>query len=372
MIKTVVDYADIDRIIDFLLECPVVYFDTETTGLDPHTGTLLLLSIHGNNGINEFTFVFDILRMGVEVLHQLKAIFHNPAILKVAHNAVFDWKWLYHNADVYTSPVYCTMIAEQVVQAGLLFSGFSLADVTERRLGRKLDKSVREQFIERDLNIPFSQEELAYAGEDTVVLEPIYMQQRDELIKKDLSKIINLECQLIPITSQLEYNGIEINEERLRAAQPVVMRVIEDATQKLQDEIISSGAADEITFSRDGYSAINVGSPKQMLQALNAIGVDTTSLSKKELSDWDAKWAIKHKKLAASSGGDDEFDVGYAHPVLRQHAIRTAAAKLEGTYISGLIPKINPITRRIHPGYKQCGAPATGRMSGVNPKVLGR
>ena len=361
----VTTYQSIPEIIEFLSACTRIYFDVETTGLDPHTTELLLVSIHAE----DVTFVFDVLALGVEVLAELKPVFENPAIEKIAHNAVFDWKHIYHHGDIYTAPVYCTLIAEQVLKSGILFSGFGLDDVVERRLKQRMDKTIRENFIDRDIRIPFTTEELAYAAEDTIVLAPIYMQQQEEILAENLQDVILLESSLIPITAQLEYEGICIDEQRLIDAHPVVERLIVTATQHLQDEIIRAEVANEITFSRDGYSAVNVGSPKQMLQVFNELGIGVKSLGKKELSDWDAQWARKHKKLGAAAESEDDFDIGYAHPVLRQHAIRTAAAKLQGTYIEGLRNRINPVTKRIHAGWKQCGAASTGRMASTGPNM---
>lgn len=367
-IKNITSYENIPEIVAFLQSCPVVYIDTETTGLDPHTGELLILSAHASNGNDAFTFTFDIVAMGVDVLHDLKVVLENPNIRKVAHNATFDWKWLYHAGDIYTAPIYCTLIAEQVIQSGLLLSGFGLDAVAERRLNIKMDKSIRQNFINRDTRIPFTDVELTYAAEDTIILASIYEQQQVEIARESLERVILLESTLIPITAQLEYDGIEIDEVRLRAAAPVVAHLMVTAAQHLQDEIINAGVANEITFTRDGYSVVNVASPKQMLDVFNRMGIQVKSLGKKELSDWDAQWARKHKKKSVADS-DDDFDIGYAHPVLREHAVRTATAKLQGTYIEGLLAKINPVTHRIHAGWKQCGAPATGRMSSSGPNL---
>jgi DNA polymerase-1 len=372
------DIKGIQESVKFLEQCSRIYFDFETTGLDPLINPIIILSIYAiHPEYDNQTFVYDLLSIRDETITALKPLFEHPDILKVAHNAVFDWKFMYH-AGVYTSPVECTMIREQVLKSGLYVTGYGLDDIAERRLGIHMDKSVRSGFINRDLSIPLTTAEIEYAGLDAYVLHDIYEQQQREAKDQKLTAVLQLESSIIPITSRMEYYGICIDQDLLREAQPVVQNLVLQAERNLQDEIIRAGLASEIMFDKDGYRAINVGSNPQMLEIFNNLGINVRSMGKKELSDWDAQWArsnnrqVKSVSNASIDGSDHNDDsdihIGYAHPILRQHAIRTAASKLEGTYITGLINRINPVTGRIHPGFKQCGAVSTGRFSSVAPK----
>lgn len=362
---------DSENAIAFLQGCTTVYFDFETTGLDPHRDTLIILSLHGTHPqYDSQTFVFDLLS-DPNLVDDVAGVLEDPSIIKIAHNAVFDWKFLY-NKGIYTSPVVCTMIQEQILKSGLLFSGFGLDDLAERRLGIKMDKTIRNGFINRDLTVPLTDAEIKYAADDAWVLEAIFGQQCQEIKQQGLVEVARLESSLIPTTSKMEYHGVCINDEHLRAAVPAVQHILDESSQRLQDEIIQNGLASELIFDADGYTAANVGSPKQMLDIFKRMGINVRSLGKKELSDWDAQWTAKNPTRQIAHGGvdvdgDDGVHIGYNHPVLRQHAIRTAAAKLQGTYILGLLDRINPVTGRIHPGFKQCGAVSTGRFSSVAP-----
>lgn len=380
MYNRVQNSIQLKQAVEYLSACSTVFFDFETTGLDPHRDAIIILALHGTHPhYDSQTFVIDMLELSDEALQHVKPIMENPNIMKVAHNAVFDWKFLFHEG-VYTRPVHCTMIAEQVLKSGLLFSGFGLDDLALRRLSLQMDKSVRNGFIDRDLSIPLTDAEFDYAGLDAYALEEIYTQQLKELADQGLMDVIELERATIPVTSKMEYNGVCINDEKLREALPIVRQIIDRAGLQLQDEVIRAGVATEIVFDRDGYLAVNTGSPRQMLEMFNGMGIKLRSMGKKELSDWDAQWAAKQgvrngtgdlSFTGDNSADDSDMHIGYSHPILRQHAIRTAAAKLEGTYITGLLDRINPVTGRIHPGFKQCGAVSTGRFSSVSPK-LGR
>lgn len=340
----------------------VLFLDMEGNGLDPYTSDFFLLSIRGG----EETFVIDFVALGIGYLKKMRALLESPRV-KVLHNAVFDYKHIYHNSGIKLNNIHCTMITDQLLNAGLYFE-FGLEEVAERRLKVKLDKTVRARFIDRDTTVPFTQEELEYSAKDSEVLEGIYNQQVKELTQKNMWRVYNTECALIPIVSMMEYQGVCIDTVRLKSALPVTRQLLADLEAALQDDIINFGASDEIVINGDGYIAANTGSPKQMLGVLNYIGVDVKSLSNKELSDWDSQWSKKHsKEILEQEDDEDGIAIGFNHPFLRKLAIRTAVAKIQGTYIEGLNNRINPVTGRIHPGFKQCGAVSTGRMSSVNP-----
>jgi DNA polymerase-1 len=343
-----------------------LFCDIETTGLDPYTTHMLILSIRGGG----VTYVIDFLSLGSEYVKQLKPLLENSAV-KVFHNAVFDYKHIYHHGGIEIKNVHCSLVTDQLINAGLFYD-YSLAHVAERRLGIAMKKEIRNSFINRDLSAPFTDEEIQYAGNDVDVLEEIYNQQLKDIKEKGLERVYELECKLTPIVSMMEYNGVNIDEQRLRDALPIAEELIKRTDVSIQDDLIVAGAVDEIVFSRDGYTAINTGSPKQMLAAFNKVGINVKSLNNKELSDWDSLWSKKHGAIqqdtyAALFDDDDDIHIGFNHPLLKKHAVRTAVAKLKGTYIEGLAARINPNTRRIHPGFKQCGAVATGRMSSVSP-----
>lgn len=365
------DASELNRCIVNLHAADVLFVDLETTGLDPYSSKIILMSIRGAGE----TYVIDFTKVPIWYLRAFQPLLESKHIVKVLHNAVFDWKHIYHNSGIFMEPVYCTLIAEQVLKAGYFNTGFGLDDVAARRLSRVMNKAIRDGFINRDVNSEFTDEELNYSAADVDALEPIYTQQRGEIAGEKLERVIALESSIIPYTSLMEYHGVSVNKKKLEEALPVIDVIIQRSERALQDEIIKGGAAESIMFSRDGYVAVNTGSPKQMLAAINALGIDVKSLSSKELSDWDHRWLMDNKdKIVAtesSDDADDELNIGFAHPFLRKHAIRTAAAKIKGTYIEGLLQRINPVTGKIHPGFRQCGAVATGRMSSQSPK-LGR
>lgn len=341
----------------------VLYVDTETTGLDPYTSKFLLLQIH-TGAVN---YIVDFLALDLELLKLLKFTFEDATVTKVFHNAVFDWKMLKHSGDFEAIGLHCTMVTDQMLNAGLL-SGYSLADVALRRLNIDVDKSVREQFINRDITIPFTKEELEYAALDTEILVPIYAQQIKELEEKNLQRVYELECGLIPVTAAMEYRGLLVDRERLELARPMAEAFAVKANVGLQDAFIEMGAASQILFTKEGYVAVKTSSNPQMLQAFHTAGIAVESLKGSELAEWDTFWAAKNQvkidEIVRQDIDIDDDDVSFFHhPLLKKHDIRKTAAKLKGTFLDGVHKAINPVTHAVHPHFNQCGAAATGRYS---------
>lgn len=353
------DVGSFNQMMQDLWSSDFVGFDTETTGLNPHHDELLLMSFATFNQ----HYVVVVPKIGRPVLQQLAPFFDSDDVDVVMHNAAFDMKFVLKNFGVMVKRPHCTYIVEQVLKAGLRSQGFSLAEVAARRVGVQLDKAVRAGFLDRE-DRSFSREELEYAALDAAVLLPIYEQQIVELDAENLGRVYDLEMQLLSTTVNMEYTGIKMNRAKLLEARPVVQGVIDRADVDIQDQIIRGGGATAILFSKDGYSAVNTGSPKQMLEAFQRMGIQVDSLSKKTLAEWDSTWQSKRRQVVDP---DDDFHVGFSHPLLRMHAVRTAAAKLKGTYIDGILAESDPETGRVYPGFKQCGAVATGRYSSVKP-----
>src|SRR5688572_1276196 len=227
VVDTITAFIKMTRVLD---QQEVVAVDIETTGLDPHTDVLLLVSF----AIEGESFVVDFARVPVEACRYLAPIVSSPNIVKVLHNAVFDVKFLTPLIGAGFSNIHCTMIAEQLLKSGLLFSGFGLDDVAQRRLGVEMDKNIRKGFIGRDPADGFTTEELQYSATDVEVLLPIYHQQVKELTEENQTRLFTeLEMPLVPVTASMEYIGVCVDEQRMVDALPVIDHIVERADRVL-------------------------------------------------------------------------------------------------------------------------------------------
>lgn len=378
-IKTVQEY---DALVEELFSHKRIALDFEFTSLDMYTATLLLMSIAYDQNT---AYVVDFTVLPVDALKKLKPILENPRVIKLAHNATVEWKVCYHFARIQMCGMHDTMVAEQMIHAGLNYR-FSLKDVTDRRLGVERDKTIRKEFTEWEHGNTFTQEQIEYSGADVVTLFPIYYQQINDITARELNRIYDLEMAIIPPTAMMEYQGVPINKHMLEGMIEPFTRFAGSAEKAFQDVLIEHGAADAILFDRDGYKAVNADSPTQVKNALVRLGIKITdksgklSLNSKAVQRWDMEQSRKKGKKSKDFEIDyhtllDDDEVADAldlytmieNKVVRSYVFMVGARKLLSTFILGMLDSINPKTKRIHPGFRSYGAHRTGRYSSTNP-----
>lgn len=348
---------------------PVVYLDTETTGLDPRASQLLMVQI----GTEDHVFVFDFTRIPIKALRHFEGVLTSPQTVKVIHNASFDLKVFYHFGGYMIGPVHDTRFAEVLLKSGIE-NRYDLASVANRRLGVTLDKTVRDSFIGQTI-ADLSDEQILYAATDVVVLPAIYQQQMTEIHEADLDQVYRLEMDLVPVVAKMEYVGMPFKKEHLQDIEPVLDRLIVEAEQGMQDALIGAGVVEQIVFTKDGYNAVNTSSNQQMLAMFNALGIDVPDLNARTVTEWD----YRNRKSASKYVPDPELLEDellesvdaygrYDNFYLRMHAYLAGARKLQSTYVQGLQTMQSPITGRIHATFTQIGA-ATGRFSSSRPNL---
>ncbi len=365
--------------VEHLERAKIIGLDTETTGLDPYTDTLLMAQFYDGTT----AYVCDFTQLPIEALKHVKGVMENPDILKVGHNLTFEYKQLYHNARIEMVNLHDIMTVDRMLYAGLKMQ-HTLKAIADRMLGVTLDKSIRESFIGADPStVTFSSEQYEYAAMDTAILIQLYEMQIVEVEKQELQRIYRLEMNILPPTAMMEYTGVEVNEQMIRDMIEPFEHFVRTADKALQDLFISNGAAESIVFSREGYYAINSSSDEQVGAALARIGIvvknqqGKISLTskvvqrydmlqrKKKYKDWEVDYhdLIEDEEVAEAL----ELYLGLDNPFLRAHTFLKGARKLLSTYIYGILDAINPITGRVHPFFNSYGAEATGRYSSSEP-----
>jgi DNA polymerase-1 len=152
------------------------------------------------------------------------------------------------------------------------------------------------------------------------------------------SFILQLESDLIPVLARMEEKGVAVDEAKLR-----------DIGERIRTDIFRT--------EKEIYEVVgerfNINSPKQIQVILfEKLGIKP---SKKNKTGYSVDTEVL-EEIAK------EYDI--ARLILEYRTL----AKLDSTYITGLLKSINPITRRIHTTYDSLGA-ATGRMSSNDPNL---
>lgn len=375
---------ELTELVKRLQTAKYIGYDLEFSPLNPKDNSrLFIMSLC----IGDTAYVLDFTQLKLADAKPIFPFLESKKIVKIGHNLSIDWKHTFHHFGVAMQNCYCTMVAEEVITAGLdvekisiegadgkkSTSSFSLAALMWRRFGYTMEKESRKYFIHYDGN-PFTREAYAYAGGDTLYLEQIYKQQQKEIAAKGLERTIALEMRLLPEVALMEYHGIPFDIEKCQEAVPVVDKVVARMEHWLQDMFIKAGVAETVLFTKEGYTAVNTGSHKQLLDAFHKMDITVEGTDKNVLKEWDfangMEWNDRNRQAHIWDESEDEtgeFDVAYVNAVLRHHAVKAALMKFRNTYLIGLQDKYHAPTDKIYPSFRQCGARATGRFSSNNP-----
>src|SRR5438132_11663190 len=84
--KLITAPEELEQVVTVLREAAEVGFDTETTGLDPHTSRLRLIQL----ATPQASFVIDLFRFTPEQLKPVLDLLSSAQTIKIGHNSTFD------------------------------------------------------------------------------------------------------------------------------------------------------------------------------------------------------------------------------------------------------------------------------------------
>jgi DNA polymerase I len=310
------------KAISMLSQVETIGLDTETTGLDPHHHKVRLLQV---SSLDNPVFIFDLFELkDYSLIQSIIGIDH----LKIFHNAKFDLQMLKSVGLNVKPPFFDTMIVSQLLAAGLYNQSASLQSVVEKYLGIVLDK--QQQVSDWSVS-ELSHEQLKYAMKDVQVLLPLFNKLGEELESVNLLRVAQIEFDAIQATSEIEYNGMLLDQDRLNKKRS-------ESETRLKEL--------ELELTREfNYPDINLNSPQQIKEVLNSIGIEVESTGKYVLIPLAGKYPILAKLLEYRK-----------------------LSKLLNSFLQKLPYHINPVTSRIHPNLWQVGA-VTGRFACSNPNL---
>lgn len=322
-------------LVEKLLHEPQWCFDTETTGLNPLTDSLLGISFC----ITPHTAYYVTIK-NKEELQELAPAFHSSG-LKIGHNLKFDLSILRANGIVTQGPFMDTMIAHALITPGhkhsmdylaetlLNYQTIKLADIAPKIDGTLETKNIPLEILGQ------------YAAEDadiTAQLAEILTAQLTDLDQLTLYK--EVEAPLIDVLAHCELEGINVD--------PLLLSRVSHA---LSEEIITL----RTHITEEAGCNFNLNSPKQ----LGNILFDTLKL------------VAKPKKTKTGQYVTDEETLNtlaHAHPIINKILAYREASKLKSTYVDALPRFISPVDHRIHTQYLQL-ITATGRMASQEPNL---
>ena len=327
-------------------EKSILGVDTETGGLDFTDKKLLMLQI----GDKDRQYVIDARDISLE---PLRGIFEDKEIIKIFHNAKFDYKFIKKWAGIDVENIYDTYLAERVIYCGKQDHGYSLLNCVERYCGDTLDKATRGKFV--DLRgTPFTVEQITYGAKDVVYLIDIWKAQQIKLSAYELHMVSQLENKVVKVFAEIEYEGLDIDrdkwtkmaEENVKLAREQELYLDELVLEHplLKDRYATGVQADMFTpIEQLRKTTINWNSPSQMLELFLYLIP--------KLDDVNGKKLGKHRRK---------------HKLIDEYILYKERTKLANAYGTKFFNYTNS-DGRVHTNFSQILD--TGRVSSSKPNM---
>lgn len=317
-------------------------FDTETTGLNPREALPLGIAFSFEAHVAYYVVCPEDPQAAQEILEEFRSVFEDPDIGKVGHNLKYDISLLkWHGVQV-RGTLMDTMLAHSMKEpemrhgldylAGLYLKYRPIA--TTELIGPKGpdQKNMRD--------VPLAQ--LAeYAAEDADITLQVANAIRPDIENQGVSSVCyDVECPLIPVLVDMEYEGIRLDTNVLSE----VSKRLEADIAKLQAQI----------FEAAGHE-FNIDSPKQ----LGVVLYDELQLEKNPKKTATGQYSTRESELERLSA---------RHQIIADILDYRNAVKLKSVYVDQLPGYVNPQTGRLHTNYSQAWT-ATGRMQSNDPNL---
>ena len=372
LVKTLAEAQELAKILE---AAPKFAFDTETTGTDAHTASLVGMSFATEPGRAWYVAVrgasadtarqvrpqLDLFEFAAsqddekakedesaarQIVACFAKAFADPKKTLVAQNAKYDITVLKRYGITFGSTVRDTMLEHYVLDAaarhGMDHMAMELLGYRpipiERLIGEK--ERGKEQ---KNMSELAPEEILDYAAEDADVTLRLDAALRPRCEAAGLVPVLeNSEEPLVDILSEMERDGVRIDPAALRRF-----------GLELEKDILACAEA----FRKAGGENVNLDSPKQLGEFLfDTLKLDP-SLAKKTAS---GQYATDEKTLLKlESARPDLIETILEH---------RECTKLKSTYVDKLPKCIDPKDGRVHTTFAQAFT-ETGRLSSSNPNL---
>ena len=294
--------------IDSLKEALSRYMNTKafviniiSTGSDPIADNIAIIEL---SSLKITPVAIDFKKFETEPPEVLKELLEGST-LKIFHDAKFQLKFLKSAGLKICGPMFDTLLAHQILTAGLKSKSISLQDLVSEYLG----------------------DEISLKNEEMIgKLASILV---EKLKENNLISTAKLEFDCLPAVAQMEQNGMLLDMDKWNVL-----------SEKLESE---KKHLENLLFNELGD--INLDSSKQRLESLQSKGLKINNTKKETLNP------LKEK-----------------YPYISDLIEYSRVAKLVQSFTQTIPGHIHSLTGRIHPEYRQLGA-TTGRLSCRNPSL---
>ena len=316
-------------------------FDTETTGLNPRQALPLGVAFCFEAHTAYYVSCPPDQKAAQSVLEEFRDVFEDISIEKIGHNLKYDvtlLKW--HGIEV-RGTLMDTMLAhsmkEPEMNHGLDYLAKLYLGYQPIPISNLIGPKGEEQKSLRDVPLDQVSE---YACEDADITFQVAAVLRPDIEERGVSEVCyDIECPLIPVLVDMEYEGIRLDTDALA-----------DFSKRLDHEIVE--LRDEI-YQAAGRE-FNIDSPKQ----LGTILYDELELVANPKKTATGQYSTRETELLRLAPN---------HKIVADVLEYRNAVKLKSVYVDQLPNSIDEDSR-LHTHYSQTWT-ATGRMQSNNPNL---
>ncbi|MCF8359051.1 MAG: DNA polymerase I [Prolixibacteraceae bacterium] len=317
-------------------------FDTETTGLNPHSSQIVCISFSFKPHEAWCVILPKDQSEAKKVVEEFREIFEDESITKIGQNIKFDMLMLAQYGIDVKGPLFDTLIAHYLIQPELRHNLDYLCEIylnykkvpTEELIGKKGKNQRSMRSVDIDTLVK-------YACEDADLTYQLKEKLEKELSDNGLNNLFNdIEIPLLPVLATMELNGVSIDKGALA-----------EYAGKLREELIK---IEKEIYDLAGEEFL-ISSPKQLGVILfEKLNIDSN--------------AKKTKTKQYSTSEEVLSRLENKHPIVAKVLDYRGLRKLLNTYVEALPSLINERTGKIHTSFNQA-VTATGRLSSVNPNL---
>jgi DNA polymerase I len=334
--------ADIQKLIENLLQQKEVSFDTETTNIDANLADIVGMSFCWEKGEAYYVPAPAGRNEALQLLEKFKPVFDREDILWVGQNIKYDLTILKWYGYELKGKMYDTMLAHYVIETDgkrnmdalsakyLAYEPISI----ETLIGKK----GKNQLTMRDAPVEDVKEYAAEDADVTLQLKQVF----DPLLnEREVRNVFEeIENPLVPVLLAMEFEGVGVDVNFLKGY-----------SKQLEKDILQ---AEENIYQHAGLR-FNIGSPRQLGEVL---------FDKMKLEGG----GKKTKTGQYATGEEVLVKLRNKHQVVDDILAYRELTKLKSTYVDALPQMINPRTGRLHTSFNQTVA-VTGRLSSNNPNL---
>ena len=329
-------------------------------GLDPYLSKIVMFQF----GTVDKQYIIDVRYYDITELLEVLV-----TKLIVGQNLRFEYAHLLYNYNLRLQKAYDTMLVEQILYNGLdRGKNVALAVLNKRYLNVTVDKTTRLEFATIGKK-PFTAKQIQYGAEDILYPLLIKIKQLKRVEEKKLQQTLNIEHNFLLVNGDLQIKGLHFNKEIWEKAYNENVIERNEVEETLSNWVITNFRDNELFVDsqldlfQPGVSCrIKWSSPKQVIEFFDFLGICPEAESKVTKKVRKTVQADELKLVLTRDDLSEDYR-WLINTYLKLQKLYQAT----NTFGIKFFKYINPISGRLHSGYKQIMN--TGRISSSNPNL---